>query len=146
MEREKIWKRVELRIFLLQVLCNKFILAFVIFLYQSLALACSVLVGVLSLSSVSPDLHSDVFHQGGTCTHHGGSGSCGADQKQDDDSDEDASSCAVVLFGQGVEELVYFQISSRSELSTNFEFTPNHSVWTSFKHDSFGARDPPSTA
>ena len=116
------------------------------FFYQSLALACSVFVGVLSLSSVSPDLHSDVFHQGGKCNHHGGSGSCGADQKQDDDSDEDTSSCAVVLFGQGVEELVYFQVSSRSELSTNFEFTPSHSVWTSFKHDSFGARDPPTTA
>ena len=116
------------------------------FFYQSLALACSVLVGVLSLSSVSPHLHSEVFHQGGTCTHHEGSGSCGTDQKQSDDSDEDASSCAVVLFGQGVEELGYFQISSHSELSTNFEFTPSHWIWTSFKRDSFGARDPPTTA
>ena len=116
------------------------------FFYQSLALACSVIVGVLSLSSVSPDLHSDVFHQGGKCTHHGGNGSCGADQKQGDDNDEDASSCAVVLFGQGVEALAYFQISSHSELSTNFEFTPSHWIWTSFKHDSFGARDPPTTA
>jgi hypothetical protein len=56
----------------------------VTFFYQSLALACSVLVGVLSLSSVSPDLHSDVFHQGGTCTHHGDNGSCDADKKQEE--------------------------------------------------------------
>ena len=113
--------------------------------YQTLAIACSVLVGVFSLSSVSPDLHSDVFHQGGTCTHHEGSGSCGTDQKQSDDSDEDASSCAVVLFGQGVEELGYFQVSSFSELYSHLEFIPCHWVWTSFKHDSFGARDPPPT-
>ena len=116
------------------------------FFYQSLALACSVLVGVLSLSSVSPHLHSEVFHQGGKCSHHGGNGSCGADNNQDDDSDGEENSCAVVLFGQGVKELVYFQVSSRSELGTNLEFTTSHSVWTSFKYDSFGARDPPTTA
>ena len=115
------------------------------FFYQSLALVCSVLVGVLSLSSVSSDLHSDVFHQGGKCTHHGANGSCGADQKQGDDSDEEENSCAVVFFGQGVEEHEYFQISSHSESSTNFEFTPSHWIWTSFKHDSFSARDPPTT-
>jgi len=117
----------------------------VTFFYQSLALACSVFVGVLSLSSVSPDLHSDVFHQGGKCTHHGGNGSCGADNNQDDDSDGEENSCAVVLFGLGVEALAYFQVSSHSELNTNFEFTSGHWIWTSFNHDSFGARDPPTT-
>lgn len=116
-----------------------------ILFYKILAIACFLLVGTLTLSSISPDLHSDVFHQGGKCTHHGGIGSCGADQKQGDDSDKDENSCAVVLLGQGVEEFGYFQISSYSELSKNFEFTPKHWIWTSFKHDSFGARDPPKT-
>ena len=114
-----------------------------IFFSKILAIACSVLVGVLLLSSDSPDLHSDVFHQGGKCTHHGSNGPCGADQKQGDDSDEEENFCVVVLFDQGVEEHGYFQISSYSELSKNFEFTPRCWIWTSFIHDSFGARDPP---
>mgnify|MGYP004373378839 CR=1 FL=1 len=111
--------------------------------YQSLALACSVLVTVLSLSSVSPDLHSDVFHQGGTCTHHGGSGSCGSDQKQGDESDEDASSCAVVLFGQGLEIQTHFEVSVFTGVCSNAEFFSVHSFWTTCKHDPFGARGPP---
>ena len=108
-----------------------------------LSLLCALLIGALSLSRVSPDLHSSLFHGDGQCAHAEGKKGCGTDKSQEDQKGEEESSCAVVLFGQGLEIQTNFHISTFNELSSNVEFSSVHLIWTTCKYAPFGARDPP---
>jgi len=108
-----------------------------------LSLLCALLIGALSLSRVSPDLHSSLFHGNGQCAHAEGKKGCGTDKSQEDQKGEEESSCAVVLFGQGLEPQTHFQISAFIGHIADAEFSTVQLFWTSCKHDSFGARDPP---
>ena len=108
-----------------------------------LSLLCALLIGALSLSRVSPDLHSSLFHGDGQCAHAEGKKGCGTDKSQEDQKGEEESSCAVVLFGQGLEVQAHFQISAFIGHISEAEFSTVQLFRTSCKHDSFGARDPP---
>ena len=118
----------------------------VIRISQTLALTCFLLIGALSLSSVCPDLHSSLFHGGKVCSHACSQEPCGSSNKPSNQSDEEDTSCAVVLFGQGIEIQNHFLISSFTELSSKVKFCSVHLIWTTCKHNSFGARDPPVVA
>ena len=83
------------------------------------------------------------FHGGSGCSHsHGLCGSHG-----DSEENDDSQSCPVVLYGQGLESPDYF--ITPMVLGSFFQ-GPNPAFndlqWSSHKHDSFGARDPPHRA
>ena len=110
---------------------------------QTLALICLFLVGALSLSSICPDLHSFLFHGDASCPHACGNDPSNSGEKEGNQKGEEENSCAVVLFGQGLETQTHFQISAFTELSSNAEFFSVHLIWTNCIHTPFGARDPP---
>ena len=110
---------------------------------QTLSLACIVLVSILSLSSVCPNLHSSLFHGEKGCAHACSKNSCGSDEGQGEEKDGEGSTCAVVLFGQGLEIQTHFEVSVFTGLCSNAEFFSVHSFRTTCKHDPFGARGPP---
>ena len=110
---------------------------------QTLSLSCIVLVGILSLSSVCPNLHSSLFHGEKGCAHASSKNSCGSDEGQGEEEDGEGSTCAVVLFGQGLEIQTHFEVSVFTGLCSTAEFFSVHSFRTTCKHDPFGARGPP---
>ena len=107
---------------------------------QTVALFFSLLVGALSLGRVSPDLHSSLFHGDAHCPH---TSPCDSGESGTEKNGEDEIPCAVVLFGQGLEVQSHYQISAFIGHISNAEFSTVQLIWTSCKHDSFGARDPP---
>jgi hypothetical protein len=115
----------------------------VIQISQILAFLCLLIVGALSLSSVCPDMHSSLFHGDAECPHTCSNNLCSSEEKEENQKGEEKNSCAVILFGQGIEPLEHFQISTFSELILNVEFSSDHLIWTTFKYAPFGARDPP---
>jgi hypothetical protein len=116
---------------------------FVTLFSQTLSLTCTVLVGILSLSSVCQDLHSSLFHGDKGCAHTCSKNSCGSDEGQGEEKDGKGSTCAVVLFGQGLDIQTHFEVSVFTGICPNAEFFSVHSFWTTCKHDPFGARGPP---
>ena len=116
---------------------------FVTLFSQTLSLTCTVLVGILSLSSVCQDLHSSLFHGDKGCAHTCSKNSCGSDEGQGEEKDGKGSTCAVVLFGQGLDIQTHFEVSAFIGHISEAEFSTVQLFWTSCKHDSFGARDPP---
>ena len=119
------------------------IVTFVTLFSQTLSLACIVLVSILSLSSVCPNLHSSLFHGEKGCAHACSKNSCGSDEGQGEEKDGEGSTCAVVLFGQGLEIQTHFEVSVFTGVCSNAEFFSVHSFCTTCKHDPFGARGPP---
>ena len=117
--------------------------SFVTRISQTLALICFALIGALSISSVCPDLHSSLFHGGEGCSHASSQDPCGSGNKPSNQNDEEDTSCAVVLFGLGLEIQTHFHISTFNGLSSNVEFSSVHLIWTTCKYAPFGARDPP---
>ena len=112
-------------------------------MFQSFSITAVGSLGLLSTASVCPDLHSSLFHGGSGCSHsHGLCGSHG-----DSEENDDSQSCPVVLYGQGLESPDYF--ITPMVLGSFFQ-GPNPAFndlqWSSHKHDSFGARDPPHRA
>ena len=107
---------------------------------QTVALFFSLLVVALSLGRVSPDLHSSLFHGDAHCPH---TSPCDSGESGTGKNGEDEIPCAVVLFGQGLEPQTHFQISAFIGHISDAKFSTVQLFWTSCKHDSFGARDPP---
>ena len=108
-----------------------------------IVLLCAIIVGALSLSSVCPDLHLSLFHGDEGCSHVSTKDPSESGKSRGGESDESETSCAVVLFGQGLEVQSHYQISAFTGDNSNAEFSTVQLIWTSCKHDSFGARDPP---
>ena len=130
-------------VFLLQEICIKCIIFHVIRISQIFALICLFLVGALSLSSICPDLHSFLFHGDTSCPHACDNDPYNSGEKEENQKGVGENSCAVVLFGQGIETQTHFQFSTFSELSSNVEFSSVRLIWSTYKHAPFGARDPP---
>ena len=131
-------------VFLLQGGCNKCILQFVSRFTQTLSLLCTALVGALSLSSVSPDLHSSLFHGDSDCSHTCTKIPCEPEEK--DDKGEEVKSCAVVLFGEGFVPLSHLQVSLITRRISDAKISSVQLIWKSHKQGSSGARDPPTVA
>ena len=127
--------------------CNKIALnilfSSVIRISQIFALICLLLVGALSLSRICPDLHSFLFHGDAGCPHACSNNPYNSGENDGNENGEEKNSCAVVLFGQGLETQRHFQISTFSELSSNVEFSSVRLIWSTYKYAPFGARDPP---
>ena len=75
-----------------------------------LSIVCLSLIGCLSVSVFSPEAHSYLFHGGDDCPHHKHGKPCASHQNES--SDDQGSSCAVVLFGKSSEHLFTFFNSS----------------------------------
>ena len=74
-----------------------------------LSIVCLSLIGCLSVSVFSPDIHSTLFHGGGDCPHHKHGKPCASHQNES--SDDQGGSCAVVLFGESSEHFFVFSNS-----------------------------------
>ena len=70
---------------------------------QFLASLCLIIVGTLSVSVVSPGIHSYVFHGDTECPHSKSGKGCSSHQENSTEDKQSTGSCAVVLFGQSVE-------------------------------------------
>ena len=75
-----------------------------------LSIICLSVIGCLSVSVFSPDTHSALFHGGDDCPHHKHGKPCASHQNES--SDDQGSSCAVVLFGESTEH--FFPLSNFS--------------------------------
>ena len=71
---------------------------------------CLLVISCLSISVVSPELHSSLFHGGGECSHGDNGKSCSSHKKES--SEDDRGICAVVLFGESSEH--FFNLSTSS--------------------------------
>ncbi len=78
------------------------------FMKQFLASLCLIIVGTLSVSVVSPGIHSYVFHGDAECPHSKAGKSCSSHQENSTEDKQSTGSCAVVLFGQSVEHVSAF--------------------------------------
>ena len=108
-----------------------------------IVLLCAIIVGALSLSSVCPDLHLSLFHGDEGCSHASTKDPSESGNSRGGESDESETSCAVVLFGQGLEVQSHFHLSAHCRVFTKFKVPVVHLSWTSCNYDPFGARDPP---
>jgi len=70
---------------------------------QFLASLCLIIVGTLSVSVVSPGIHSYVFHGDADCPHSKAGKSCSSHQENSSEDEQNTGTCAVVLFGKSVE-------------------------------------------
>ena len=70
---------------------------------QFLASLCLIIVGTLSVSVVSPGIHSYVFHGDGGCPHSKAGKSCSSHKENSSEDEQNTGTCAVVLFGKSVE-------------------------------------------
>ena len=75
-----------------------------------LCTVCIFLIGCLTVSVFSPDTHSFLFHGGDHCPHGKNGKPCAS--HQDEPSDDQGSSCAVILFGESSEH--FFTLSNFS--------------------------------
>ena len=75
-----------------------------------LATLCLIIVGTLSVSVVSPGIHSYVFHGDAECPHSNAGKGCSSHQSNSSEDEQNTGTCAVVLFGKSVEHgLTSFQ-------------------------------------
>ena len=107
-----------------------------------LSIVCLSLIGCLSVSVFSPEAHSSLFHGGDDCPHHKHGKPCASHQNES--SDDQGSSCAVLLFGESSEHLFTFSNSSIFALLdlgvSNFDSGKNYfSDWVNNRR----ARSPP---
>ena len=70
---------------------------------QFLASLGLIIVGTLSVSVVSPGIHSYVFHGDTECPHSKSGKGCSSHQENSSEDEQNTGSCAVVLFGKAVE-------------------------------------------
>jgi len=70
---------------------------------QFLASLGLIIVGTLSVSVVSPGIHSYVFHGDAECPHSKAGKGCSSHQSNSSEDEQNTGSCAVVLFGKSVE-------------------------------------------
>ena len=70
---------------------------------QFLASLCLIIVGTLSVSVVSPGIHSYVFHGDAECPHSKAGKNCSSHQENSSEDEHNTGTCAVVLFGKSVE-------------------------------------------
>ena len=75
---------------------------------QFLASLCLIIVGTLSVSVVSPGIHSYVFHGDMECPHSKAGKSCSSHQENPSEDEQSTGTCAVVLFGKSVEHVSAF--------------------------------------
>ena len=75
-----------------------------------LCTVCIFLIGCLTVSVFSPDTHSSLFHGGNDCPHHKHGKPCASHQNES--TDDQGSSCAVILFGESSEHIFTFSNSS----------------------------------
>ena len=107
-----------------------------------LCTVCIFLIGCLTVSVFSPDTHSFLFHGGDHCPHGKNGKPCASHQNES--SDDQGSSCAVVLFGESTEH--FFTLSNSSTFVlldlgvSNFDLGKNY---FSDRLISRGARSPP---
>ena len=71
-----------------------------------LGIVCLFLIGCLSISVFSPEIHSSLFHAGDHCSHGKNGKPCNSHQKES--SGNQGGSCAVVLFGESSEHFFIF--------------------------------------
>ena len=107
-----------------------------------LSIVCLSLIGCLSVSVFSPEAHSSLFHGGDNCPHDKYGKPCASHQNES--SDDQGSSCAVLLFGESSEHLFTFSNSSIFALVdlgvSNFDSGKNYfSDWVNNRR----ARSPP---
>ena len=84
------------------------------FMKQFLASLCLIIVGTLSVSVVSPGIHSYVFHGDTDCPHSKAGKSCSSHQEKS--ASEEFETCAVVLFGESSEHFFTLSDSSNTHL------------------------------
>ena len=102
----------------------------------------AVLIGLLSLSSISPGLHSSFFHGDEGCPYSLCDKPCGS--QEEEEGEEREVPCPVVLFGQFFLGQDYFADLSVSEtLVFEIGFFLYLSPLDSCTDEPFGARDPP---
>ena len=100
------------------------------------------LLGVHTVLSVSPGLHSSLFYGEEGCPYSSCNEPCGSDGKKE--GGEDEIPCPALLFGQSFLGQDYLVHSSFSKyLVFEFGFSFFQPLWTSLKEEPFGARDPP---
>ena len=111
-------------------------------LKNTLSIVCLFLIGCLSVSVFSPEIHSSLFHGGDHCTHDKNGNPCPSHNKES--SDDRGESCAVVLFGESSEHFFTFLNSNNTFLLdlgiSNFDYEKKY---FSNRIRNCGARGPP---
>ena len=114
---------------------------------QFLASLCLIIVGTLSVSVVSPGIHSYVFHGDMECPHSKAGKSCSSHQENSTEDEQDAGSCVVVVFGKSVEHgftsFDAFPVELLSVGLTHLESTSKPAAGEDFTNQ---ARGPPEKA
>ncbi|MDG1354731.1 MAG: hypothetical protein P8P90_00655 [Opitutales bacterium] len=109
-----------------------------------LASLCLIIVGTLSVSVVSPGIHSYVFHGDAECPHSKAGKSCSSHQPNSSEDEQDAGSCVVVVFGKSVEHgftsFDAFPVELLSVSLTHLESASKPAVGEDFTNQ---ARGPP---
>jgi hypothetical protein len=111
---------------------------------QFLAALCLILVGTLTVSVISPSIHSFVFHGDKGCPHSKTGKACSSHQENSSEDEPDAGSCVVVVFGKSVEHgftnFDAFPVELLSVGLTHLESASKLAVGEDFKSQ---ARAPP---
>ena len=114
------------------------------FMKQFLASLCLIIVGTLSVSVVSPGIHSYVFHGDAECPHSKAGKGCSSHQPNSSEDEQNTGTCAVVLFGKSVEHgFASFQglaVVLLPEVITQLESAKRPAVGENFL---YWARGPP---
>ena len=84
------------------------------FVKHFLSIVFLLVIGCLTVSTVSPGLHTSLFHDGQECPH-GKSGKPCSSHKQES-SEENPGVCAVILFGESSEHTFIFSFFATSVL------------------------------
>ena len=124
--------------------CNSLALRHIVssLLKKFLSIVCLSLIGCLSVSVFSPEIHSSLFHAGDHCPHHKHGKPCASHHNES--SDDQGSSCAVILFGECSEHIFTFS-STGSYALMDLGFPDFNSVKNYFFEwvRTPGARSPP---
>lgn len=109
------------------------------FFSRSLVCGLSILVLLLCIGSVSPDLHSAIFHGEEGCPTLTCKTPCGSEEQE-----ENEPPCPVLLFCQVfLFEDPSTDWSEPSLLVCEVDFFLPPANWVFYRRDPFGARDPP---
>ena len=112
------------------------------FFSRFFASAIAFLIGLLSVFSLSPGLHSSFFHGEVGCPYSSCNKPCGSQEKKE--GGEEEVPCPAVLFGQFFLGQDYFaDISVAETLVFELGFCLSLPIFDSCTDEPFGARDPP---
>ena len=99
-------------------------------------------IGCLTVSTVSPGLHTSLFHDGQECPH-GKSGKPCSSHKQES-SEENPGVCAVILFGESSEHAFIFSFFATSVLcDLGVSIVDSEDIVPVFALGATSARGPP---